>query len=158
MLLVFFRLFLDLLMFPITARHICLIFATHRFNIQVELGPDNIAQVHLEWSDKFISIQHISASTCLASIHCLVLWMNHSLWVAAVPGTLNSVVNVRLGGSPLWTPGVGFWRPASNSTILLIWSQKVGFKFKEFIAYQPDICMGLFPPVATLLVLSNQPT
>ena len=83
--------------------------------------------------------------------------MNHSLWVAPTPGTLIPVVNTRLRGSPLWTLAVGFWRPASNSTILLIWSQKVFFKLEESIAYQPDICMGLFPPVATLLVLSNQP-
>lgn len=43
----FFRFILDILKFPNTAIHICLIFATHRFNIQVELGPDNIAHVYL---------------------------------------------------------------------------------------------------------------
>ena len=37
-------------------------------------------------------------------------------------------------------------------------SQRIGFRCEESIADQPNHCVGLFSPLATLLILSNQPT
>ena len=110
---------------------ICSISIPHRFDIQVDLGPDNIKHVNLKGRLIFLcSNASQQAITCLSSIHFAVFSINNSLWVASTPGTRSPVLKVRLGGWPPWRLTCGFCRPSSNSTMFLIWSQRIGFNLK----------------------------